>query len=81
MENNQNVKVEEIKKEFKLVFNQGVSRQLIRMGIPVADIKADKNNPDKTVFVYKRTPEFEAAFAQINKEIAEAKAAKEKEAQ
>lgn len=81
MENNQNVKVEEIKKEFKLVFNQGVSRQLIRMGIPVADIKADKNNPDKTVFVYRRTPEFEAAFAQINKEIAEAKAAKEKKAQ
>lgn len=81
MENNQNVKVEEIKKEFKLVFNQGVSRQLIRMGIPVADIKADKNNPDKTVFVFKRTPEFEAAFTQINKEIAEAKAAKKKEAQ
>ena len=81
MENNKNVKVEEIKKEFKLVFNQGVSRQLIRMGIPVADIKADKNNPDKTVFVFKRTPEFEAAFAQINKEIAEAKAAKKKEAQ
>lgn len=81
MEDNKNVKVEEIKKEFKLVFNQGVSRQLIRMGIPVADIKADKNNPDKTVFVFKRTPEFEAAFAQINKEIAEAKAAKKKEAQ
>lgn len=79
MENN-NVNVNEIKKEFKLVFNQGVSRQLIRMGIPVADIKADKNNPDKTVFVFKRTPEFEAAFAQINKEIAEAKAAKKKEA-
>lgn len=81
MEDNQNVKVEEIKKEFKLVFNQGVSRQLIRMGIPVADIKADKNNPDKTVFVFKRTSEFEAAFTQINKEIAETKAAKEKEAQ
>ena len=80
MENN-NVNVNEIKKEFKLVFNQGVSRQLIRMGIPVADIKADKNNPDKTVFVFKRTPEFEAAFTQINKEIAEAKAAKKKEAQ
>lgn len=72
---------ETIKREFKLVFNQGVSRQLIRMGIPVADIKADKNNNDKTVFVFKRTPEFEAAFARINKEIAEAKAAKKKEAQ
>ena len=62
-----------MKREFKLVFNSGVCRQLIRMGIPVADIKADKNNKDKTVFVFKRTPEFEAAFAQINKEIAEAK--------
>ena len=80
MENN-NVNVNEIKKEFKLVFNAGVSRQLIRMGIPVADIKSDRTNPDKTVFVFKRTPEFEAAFTQINREIAEAKAAKKKEAQ
>lgn len=81
MENNQNVKVEEIKKEFKLVFNAGVARRLVRMGINIADIKADRANVDKSVFVFKRTPEFEAAFAQINKEIAEAKAAKEKEAQ
>ena len=47
------------------------------MGIPIADIKSDKTNPDKTVFVFKRTPEFEEAFAQINKEIAEIKAAEE----
>lgn len=81
MEDNKNVKVEEIKKEFKLVFNAGVARRLVRMGINIADIKADRANVDKSVFVFKRTPEFEAAFAQINKEIAEAKAAKEKEAQ
>lgn len=66
--------MENIKKEYKLVFNAGVARRLIRMGVNVADIKSDRTNPDKTVFVYKRTPEFEAAFAQINKEIAEAKA-------
>ena len=81
MENNQNVKVEEIKKEFKLVFNAGVARRLLRMNVPIADIKSDRANPDRTVFVFKRTPEFEATFAQINKEIAEAKAAKKKEAQ
>lgn len=81
MEDNKNVKVEEIKKEFKLVFNAGVSRRLLRMGVPIADIKSDRANPDKTVFVFKRTDEFETAFAQINKEIAEAKAAKKKEAQ
>lgn len=66
--------MEEIKKEYKLVFNAGVARRLVRMGINIADIKSDRTNPDKTVFVFKRTDEFETAFAQINKEIAEAKA-------
>lgn len=70
--------MENIKKEYKLVFNSGVARRLLRMGINIADIKADRTNPDKTVFVFKRTPEFETAFEQLNKEIAEAKA---KEAQ
>lgn len=66
---------ETIKREFKLVFNSGVARRLLKMGVNIADIKADRVNPDKTVFVFKRTPEFETAFAQINKEIAEAKSA------
>jgi hypothetical protein len=70
--------MENIKKEFKLVFNAGIARRLLRMGINIADIKSDRTNPDKTVFVFKRTPEFEAAFEQMNKEIAEVKA---KEAQ
>ena len=69
--------MENIKKEYKLVFNAGVSRRLLKMGIPIADIKSDRVNPDKTVFVFKRTDDFESAFAQINKEIAEAKAAEE----
>lgn len=69
--------MESIKKEFKLIFNSGCARRLLKMGIPIADIKADRTNPDKTVFVFKRTPEFEAAFSQINKEIAETKAAEE----
>lgn len=65
--------MEDMKKEYKLVFNAGVVRQLIRQGLPVVDIKADRANPDKTVFVFKRTPEFEAAFEKLNKEIAAAK--------
>lgn len=69
--------MENIKKEYKLVFNAGVARRLLKMGIPIADIKADRACADKSVFVFKRTPEFEAAFAQINKEIAESKAAEE----
>ena len=69
--------MENIKKEYKLVFNAGVARRLLRMGVNIADIKSDRTNSDKTVFVFKRTPEFEEAFAQINKEIAETKAAEE----
>ena len=65
----------DIKKEYKLVFNAGVARRLLRMGVNIADIKSDRTNPDKTVFVFKRTPEFEDAFAQVNREIAEVKAA------
>lgn len=69
--------MDNIKKEYKLVFNAGVARRLLRMGVNIADIKSDRVNPDKTVFVFKRTNEFETAFAQINKEIAETKAAEE----
>lgn len=65
--------MENVNKEYKLVFNAGVSRKLLKMGVPIADIKADRTNKDKTVFVFKRTPEFETAFAQINEEIAESK--------
>lgn len=65
--------MENTNKEFKLIFNAGVARKMLKMGINIADIKADRANPDKTVFVFKRTPEFEAAFAEINKEINEAK--------
>lgn len=69
--------MESIKKEYKLVFNAGVARRMLRMGLNIADIKSDRANPDKTVFVFKRTPEFEEIFAQINKEIADTKAAEE----
>ena len=58
--NNENI-------QYRLIFNQGVNRRLIRdYHIPVADIKADRMNADKTIFVYERTPEFEKAFAEIN---------------
>ncbi len=60
-------------KEFKLVFNAGITRRLIRMGIPVADIKQDRDNADKTVFVFKNDANFREAFENINKEIAEAR--------
>ena len=64
-------KTKDIKKEFKLVFNAGIARRLIRMGVPVADIQQDRDNADKTVFVFKNDAHFREAFENINKEIAE----------
>ena len=58
-------------REFKLVFNAGIARRLLRMGIPVADIKQDRDNADKTVFVFKNDANFREAFEKINKEIVE----------
>ena len=66
-------KTKDIKKEFKLVFNAGIARRLIRMGVPVADIKQDRDNADKTVFVFKNDANFREAFENINKEIAESR--------
>lgn len=64
----------EVNKEYKLIFNPGVARQLLRMNIPIADIKSDRANPDKTIFVFKRTSEFENAFAKINSALKDKKA-------
>ena len=50
------------------------------MGVTIHDIKPDKENKEKTVFVFKRTPEFEAAFETINNEIAEFKSNQTEEA-
>lgn len=58
--------MEDIKKNFKLVFNPGCARRLLRAGCTIADIKQSKENPDKTIFVFKRDEVFEAAFAELN---------------
>lgn len=41
--------------QYKSIFTAGVARRLIKMGNPVYDIKADKNNKDKTIFIFKET--------------------------
>lgn len=56
-------------KQYKIIFNAGVARNLLKMNCPIADIKADRNNPDKTLFIFERTEEFEKSFASINEEL------------
>lgn len=66
--------MERIDREFKLVFNPGVAKRLLEMGVPISSLKPDKENKDKTVFVFKRTPEFEKAFSEINSALKNKKA-------
>ena len=70
--------VKNVNKEARLVFNSGVCRALLKVGCQIIDVKPDRNNTEKTVFVFKNDSHFQAEFERINKEIAEAKA---KEAQ
>ena len=78
MEDNKTINVN---KDAKLIFNMGVGRALLKAGCVVIDVKPDRANPDKTVLVFKNDEIFQRELARINKEIAEAKAAKKKKAQ
>lgn len=61
-------------KDAKLIFNAGTCRSLLKAGCQIIDIKPDRENPDKTVFVFKNDEHFQEQFERINKEIADAKA-------
>lgn len=80
MENNKN-----FNKDARLVFNCGVTRALLKAGCTIIDVKPDRTNvetgKERTVFVFKNDETFQREFERINKEIAEAKAAKENKAQ
>jgi len=54
-------------RKFKSIFNAGVARNLLRKGNPIFDIKADKQNPDKTIFLFEITDKFERDVASTNK--------------
>lgn len=60
-------------KDAKLIFNAGTCRSLLKAGCQIIDVKPDRENPDKTVFVFKNDEHFQMEFERINKEIAEAK--------
>ena len=60
-------------KKAKLVFNAGVVRKLLKAGCRIIDVKADRDNKDKTVFVFERDETFEKAFSEINEELKKVK--------
>lgn len=56
-------------KKSKLVFDARVARALCKKNFPIIDIKPLRGEPDKTVFVFANTEEFQVAFSQIMDEI------------
>lgn len=66
-------------KTSKLVFDARVARALCKKNFPIIDIKPLRGEPDKTVFVFANTEEFQAAFSQIMDEIKAKKESNEPE--
>lgn len=64
-------------KQSKLIFDARIARALCKKNFPIIDIKPLRGEPDKTVFVFANTEEFQAAFTEIMEEV---KAKKEADA-
>lgn len=45
-------------KKYKEIFTPYVARRLLKMGNPIYDIKPQKENRDKTIFVFEVTGKF-----------------------
>lgn len=41
--------------KYKTIFTPRIARYLLKKGNIIADIKMDKNNPDKTIFIFELT--------------------------
>ena len=53
----------------RLIFDARMARKLLKMGFVVIDIKPNRENTDKSIFVFENTEEFKQALAQIVNEI------------
>ncbi len=60
----------------RLVFDAKMARKLLKQGFVVIDIKPNRENTDKTIFVFENTDEFKVALEKLMDEI---KAKKEAE--
>lgn len=53
--------------KYKSIFTAGVARYLLKLGNPIYDIKPDKKNKDKTIFIFEETEKFLSDLASVNK--------------
>lgn len=52
---------------YKSIFTAGVARYLLKLGNPIYDIKPDKKNKNKTIFVFEETEKFINDMASVKK--------------
>ena len=70
-----NTSVKDTRKS-RLIFDAKIARKLLKQGFVVIDIKPNRENTDKSIFVFESTEEFKQSLTEIMDEI---KAKKEAE--
>ena len=61
--------IEKDTRKSRLIFDAKIARKLLKNGHVVIDIKPNRENTDKSVFVFENTEEFKNALAVIMDEI------------
>lgn len=52
----------------RLIFDAKIARKLLKQGFVVIDIKPNRENTDKSIFVFENTEEFKAALEKLMNE-------------
>jgi hypothetical protein len=53
---------------YKSIFKPKIARELLRLGNPIHDIKACKENTDRTIFIFEITEKFTNDLATVQKQ-------------
>ena len=63
-----NANVKDTRKS-RLIFDAKIARKLLKQGFVVTDIKPNRENTDKSIFIFENTEEFKQALAVLMDEI------------
>jgi hypothetical protein len=58
----------------RLIFDAKIARKLLKQGFVVIDIKPNRENTDKSIFVFENTDAFQQGLSQLMEEIKAKKA-------
>lgn len=61
-------KLDETKKDFKIIYSPKKARKLLKKGFALVDIKPNKRDAQKTVFVFRQNEEFIKALNDIGED-------------